>query len=116
MLCDTDKQAIEQWEPKITTNDLGGITALGHRQMHELGIRYGERLSRFIHELDLSDMYIQSVDESRTKDSAIEYINGMLGPLSNELKIHANNESDDYLLEYFHVCKNFIKVNEKYKI
>jgi hypothetical protein len=95
----------------MSINDLGGITTLGHRQMLDLGVRYGKRLSKFIQNIDPSEIRIQTVDENRTKDSAMEYATGMLGVLgSNGLKMYANNEDDDFLLEYFHVCKKFIKV------
>jgi hypothetical protein len=78
--------------------------------MKELGFRYGKRLTNMIQRLDpSSEIHVQTVDSPRTKESAEKYLAGMLGAY-DQLRINFNEESEDFLLEYFHVCQKLIKV------
>jgi hypothetical protein len=109
-LCYSDQRAIEQWETKLDLPLTQLLTPLGKQRMQDLGKRYAKRLSNFLKNLKLADVYVQATEKNRTQDSAIAYINGMFENWEEKPKFSVE-KNEDYLLSFYEVCQKYITVN-----
>jgi hypothetical protein len=103
------------WKNRIALSESQSLTENGRLYMRELGDRMRDRLFDLVAEARNEQVTVLSTDEERTKQSADEYLAGMLNfmPQSDRPAAQFNGQENIYLLSSSDACEKYVNVYMK---